>query len=333
MCPHSRGKRRGYTLIELLVVIGILVTLLGLLLPAVQAARQAAGRARCQNNLKQLGLAVHNFHDTNHMMPCYFGVFPPASNSSQNPDWPLLNRKKPFGSWWVHLLPYIEQGNLYAQLDAEIQRSGWNHYYYDVVVLGKPVTVTVQYNGHTYTYTEYVGGYEKGYHAHGIWVDSVRQATYAILQCPLDPTASTSGQVEGGWGSTNYLANYNAWGLGCQGPWGRPMRFPQITDGLSNTVLFGEGYVNCDRIGRIALYSWWYHNFGLDWYGNPNTLMFQDRPLPDQCDNWRSQSAHPGGMGVCLVDGSVRIVVPGIAQSTWTAALLPSDGLPLGEDW
>jgi prepilin-type processing-associated H-X9-DG protein len=61
--------------------------------------------------------------------------------------------------------------------------------------------------------------------------------------------------------------------------------------------------------------------------------MFQDRPLPKDCDNWRAQSPHRGGMNVALVDGSVRNVKAGISQQTWTYAMLPRDGQPLGTDW
>ena len=63
-----------------------------------------------------------------------------------------------------------------------------------------------------------------------------------------------------------------------------------------------EGYFGAPmtRVGRIALYSWFYHNFGLDWYQQPNTLMFQDQPLAQDCDNWRAQSPHRGGLNVAL---------------------------------
>jgi prepilin-type processing-associated H-X9-DG protein len=292
--------------------------------------REAAARAKCQNNLKQLGLAVHNYEGDNKRLPPYFGTAP-GGNS-----YPWVNPSLPYGGWFVHLLPYVEQDNLWKKVAADCLASGQNQPWYDVNPSYTAGGVVVQqYNGHSYIYQSSTASGGAGYHVDGIWIDGVHQATYTIMRCPSDPTATPDNLVYGYWGGTSYLANYNAWApaVGNYGLWAPPVDWPNFQDGTSNTVLFGEGYQNCDGIGRIALYSWFYHNFGLDWYQNANTLMFQDKPLPADCDNWRAQSAHRGGMNVCLADGSVRRVNAGVSQATWTNALLPADGNVLGSDW
>jgi hypothetical protein len=293
--------------------------------------REAAARMQCSNNLKQLILAVHNCHDVHHTLPTYFGVFPSGTNIY---PWGA-NQTKMYGSWFVHLLPFVEQNNLWNFINADIQSSGWNQDHYATVSGGSyGQTVVQQYVGHTYVYQPFVGQTLGGYQADGIWINGAHDATFPLLQCPSDPTAVESGMVYNWWGATSYVANFNAFAApNPNGVWAFPPRFDQITDGLSNTVFFGEAYANCDTIGRIALYSWYYHNFGIDWYQQPNTFMFQDQPLPKDCDNWRAQSNHVGGMNVALGDGSVRNVHPSVSQQTWTNALLPRDGQPLGSDW
>src|SRR5262249_11270927 len=106
-----RGRSRGFTLIELLVVIAIIAILIGLLLPAVQKVRAAAARAQCSNNLKQLGLAVHNFQGT-------YSVLPPCEGTARGVANPYsANYAAPDGTTgtiFFYLLPYIEQNNLYT---------------------------------------------------------------------------------------------------------------------------------------------------------------------------------------------------------------------------
>ncbi len=331
MIHPTRRAREGFTLIELLVVIAIIAILIGMLLPAVQKVRDAALKARCQNNLHQLGTAVHDYHSAKDHMPPYFGI------DSAFGVYPWVDRRQPYGGWMVHLLPFMDERPVYDRIRNDTETSGWNEPHctaYAPYQAGGGVVVD-QYNGHAYVYQSYTGGNCTGqYFNNGIWIDGVHQIPFKSLQCPADPTADPNGLVYSYWGATNYLANYNCWASQTvYGLWAPPTRFPQITDGLSATVLFGEGYANCDRIGRIALYSWFYHNFGLDWYQQSNTYMFQYMPLPKDCDNWRAQAPHVAGLNVCLADSSVRSVPRGITQATWSAALLPSDGNPLGSDW
>jgi prepilin-type N-terminal cleavage/methylation domain-containing protein/prepilin-type processing-associated H-X9-DG protein len=105
---HSPG-RRGFTLIELLVVIAIIAILIWLLLPAVQKVREAAARTKCQNNLKQLGLGLHNYHSAYEKFPAGWSTKLPAGTSANTGYW----------AWSVELLPYIEQQNLYNRLNPQ----------------------------------------------------------------------------------------------------------------------------------------------------------------------------------------------------------------------
>jgi prepilin-type N-terminal cleavage/methylation domain-containing protein len=107
----DRVRSRGFTLIELLVVIAIIAILIGLLLPAVQQAREAARRTQCKNNLKQIGLAMHNYHDV-------YGRFPPGFVMKNPPSANANSIERSMYSWGAFILPQIEQANLFTTLNV-----------------------------------------------------------------------------------------------------------------------------------------------------------------------------------------------------------------------
>jgi prepilin-type N-terminal cleavage/methylation domain-containing protein len=109
---HSRFTRRAFTLIELLVVIAIIAILIGLLLPAVQKVREAAARMSCQNNLKQIGTGLHNYHSAH-------GKFPPMSRYMPKSGPNTWQDQAEKGNLWIYLLPYIEQDNVYKQFKLD----------------------------------------------------------------------------------------------------------------------------------------------------------------------------------------------------------------------
>ena len=326
-------RRSAFTLVELLVVIAIIAILIGLLLPAVQKVRAAADRNRCQNNMKQLGVAFHTCQGNFGTFPTYFGVFPVVGGSA-NPN-TAGNTNKLFGGWFAHLLPYMEYGPIYNMAATDVETSGSNQNSQTPPPTCTPGTpTTTVYNGHTYTSTPSTCTGGGPVVNHGIWIPQVQQATYKTLQCPSDPTLSANGQTQGTWGGTNYMANFNAMSLpSVSSVYSPPVKFAHFKDGTSNTILLSEAYQTCDSIGRIALYSWYYQAFGIDWYQISNTLMFQSNPDIKACDNWRAQSGHEGGINVCLADGSVKFVADRVSQATWTSAMLPRDLVPLGADW
>ncbi|MEO6435620.1 MAG: DUF1559 domain-containing protein [Tepidisphaeraceae bacterium] len=207
MTTVTARDRRGFTLIELLVVIAIIAILIGLLLPAVQKVRYAAARTVSQNNMKQLGLAMHNLHDTNSKLPPMFGGYGPSG---------------PQGSIFYHMLPHLEQENIYRQ-GADAARSQV------VKTLLAPADVTAE--DPRFTLNAAYSGVPTGL-GQGSWVNGgAACAPYAGTI--FNPSNTT-------WAVSSYGANWQFFG-------DTPAAFNKATDGLSKTTFFAEKYAKTYR--------------------------------------------------------------------------------------
>ena len=325
-----RRDSRGFTLIELLVVIAIIGILIALLLPAVQKVREAANRTKCTNNLKQLGLAAHNFHDGIGRLPPLYG-WNNTGNTPQNGG--------AVGTVLFHLLPYLEQDNLYKASFSD----------------------SVTWNSVTYM-------------AYGPSdVKNVRETPVPVFQCPSDPSLdngypsgilSTSATYAAG---ASYAGNFFAFGSATGSypnfthlSWFGTNRIPaNFPDGTSNTVLLTEKYARCEHppgstTGGGTMWahavtntgqSWWpvvmapdFTKYNANCIGPNQDALFQVQPTPFNgqdgiCDFSRAATGHPGGIQVCLVDGSVRSVPQSINVNTWWYAFTPAGGEVMPGDW
>jgi prepilin-type N-terminal cleavage/methylation domain-containing protein len=307
----SLRRRPGFTLIELLVVIAIIAVLIGLLLPAVQQVRAAAARAQCSNNLHQIGIAVHNSHDSIGHLPPAFGWYPAITGGPGNG----------FGNPFFHLLPYMEQGDLYR-------------------ISAQPPP--------PFPGTRYQSGSI-------VWTRPVK--TYL---CPSDPSVSSGMAAQGprgqkDWAAGCYGANAQVFGVvsnplnGTLSSYLGSARIPaSFSDGTSQTILFAEKYASCGNGGSawgewntLAPDSLWMPLLA-DSIGRGGGAVgpgskFQCKPNPYTsaavCNPALAQTAHSGGILVCLGDASVRFVTSGVSGPTWWEAFTPSAGDLLGSDW
>jgi prepilin-type N-terminal cleavage/methylation domain-containing protein/prepilin-type processing-associated H-X9-DG protein len=315
--PNWKAQR-GFTLIELLVVITIICILLSLLLPAVQKVREAAARVSCSNNLRQITLAFHNANDSVGKMPPQFGWYPNWGSGG-------------FGTLFFHLLPYVEQQNLYnssvINVGGMIFDPGANYAW----VPGTPGTFDSRST---------VGE-----------IGSVNFSTYV---CPSDPSINWAVGVSGWMSIGSYAGNYQVFGqyspyistsddtTNVQNWMGSPRLPTTFHDGTSNTVLIAEKYGGCSPFpGGGNIWARWNE---LDtWqpmfagFATGTSAMFQVQPpnpcFSTNCNPTVAQSGHTSGMNVGLADGSVRFVNQGTSSTTWWLAVVPNDGLPMPADW
>ena len=317
-------RNRAFTLIELLVVIAIIAILIALLLPAVQQAREAARRTQCKNNLKQLGLAFHNYHDTHNTFPINYAWRNRPGAGNGGPA--IANTGK---SWLQMILPYIEQANLYNQID-----------------FGQGLQGTTPANVQNRT---------------------VANTVLPAYLCPSD-NENNNGRLgsrsdvnvtpPGTWGVTNYKACAGSnwqWGLAAwnpvSAPGGKnggsrdglnlgngilcsnqlngnaPTRMRDLTDGTTNTFAIGEAMPGWTQ------WNWWYNpNAVTATCAIPlNAVLKRPKNIGDWPNNYSFASKHVGGGQFTLGDGGVRFVSENIDIGVYRAFATISSGEVPGE--
>jgi prepilin-type N-terminal cleavage/methylation domain-containing protein len=330
-----RMTRTAFTLIELLVVIAIIAILIALLLPAIQRARATAARVRCADNLKQLGAALHNYHDTQGTFPpgcCIGGPWPPDRrlgyytppfNAPPNPN---LNYRygQQFFTFITRILPQLEQDNIYVRID-------WNAWPWFQGGPGNclnaiPLKV-VQCPADP--------------RASQIWTSRPENVT--TLSTPESPSETNSGYAAA---LTSYLAVNGTNQLLYDGILhvnGR-VRLTDITDGTSNTVMVGERPSSPD-----LLWGWWFAGIGeWPWFGVPDIVLgveeidVNDPPQTEYADHefyrpghlndpnyyhrWHHWSTHLSGSNWLMGDGSVRFLTYAAGKTTLPALATRSGG-------
>lgn len=320
---HTNQRVRGFTLVELLVVIAIIGILVALLLPAVQAAREAARRMSCSNNLKQMGIALHNYHDT-------YGAFPPGA---------IHPRGTTGKSWSIHarLLPFVEQENLQDLIDWSLPYS----------VQGEVTQTRVA----TFFCPSDPGDHERpdGAITHYPLTYGVNMGTWFVFNPNSQsggnglvyPNSKTSFRdVTDGSSTTLAFAEVKAWSPylrdgGSPGASNAPMPAADSVSAFGGNFKTNSGHTEWVD-GRV-------HQSGFTGTFVPNTLVphsvggevhdvdFNSSREGNTTNQFTygavtSRSYHPGGVQVALTDGSARFVSEDIDIATWHALTTRAGG-------
>ncbi|MCE9564291.1 MAG: DUF1559 domain-containing protein [Planctomycetes bacterium] len=333
-----RLSRKAFTLIELLVVIAIIAILIGLLLPAVQKVREAAARVKCQNNMKQLGIACHSYCDVAGGLPSalvgvgYGPTETPNVASGYGPNWVVL------------LLPYIEQGNLYNTQSTSINSyaSGVaNDSWRSIGTTSIPSLLCPSDSFNSVAYT--------GSNA-GTWA----RGNYAANLGPAHVSNTRDGQ------SSNMTPSGGT-AINGRGPFWVTTKLPHrcntiqgMQDGSSNTVMLGEiraGTVASDPRGTWALGSVGSSSVSTFTQGDDVLINNRNGGADDVqgctdasamgmgcCSGCNSNQAvfrsqHTGGVNAVMGDASVRYIQNSLTAQTLAQVCAVADGLTLGSDW
>lgn len=281
---------RGFTLVELLVVIAIIGVLVALLLPAVQAAREAARRMQCQNNLKQIGLAAHNHHDV-------LGYFP--NSGSDGPTQTCCNATERTGwSWAYHLLPFMEQQNVFEQTsDSVISLTPINTYYCPS-----------------------------------------RRAPAKYGSSVKNDYAGNAGTDHGQFGKDGMmLRQWTTLGRPAGTPVDQRRRMADVTDGTSQVLYVSEKQVHASTWGSAGGDNEPYNNAGWDECIVRDSAAIPEpdskHPNSTQAAHWSRKfgSSHPAGVNAVRVDGSVSAVSFNVNLDVFRRFTSINDGQPLGE--
>jgi prepilin-type N-terminal cleavage/methylation domain-containing protein/prepilin-type processing-associated H-X9-DG protein len=302
---RSHCPRGGFTLVELLVVVAIIGILIGLLIPAIQAARESGRRLQCANNMKQLTLCVHTCAGQ------FSGLLPPCNFSRTVNSQTGLTAQ---GSVFYVLLPYYEENWVFTAYTADRPDAGYLGAQYVPLAVHVCPTDPTQLGGvSTLDHKSATGNYSVNsavFGANGTFSQMNKPSPYRIDTIP-DGSSHTIAMMEDSGSFPGY---------------------PNV-DPQSGT------YEN------LMLWSWpaYLNSVGCYWPngdelpGQPNYLGYYSLPqfniTPMTANPNLAQSYHPGVMNVSMMDGSVRVIADSITQATWTLALNPADGAPTGSDW